>query len=167
MLPLVRKWRSRGHGVHSPFAFSFVTTVLRERCAYYIYEEIDRLAADNTDRHVARRLFRIIIAMRPASVAVNGTLSQACSRAVALALQGFRHAGSGQMLLFGGVDTSSAPIPLLPDQTAVVISRGGALIQLAETLYTPLTRGMLFTGRNMAVIVALDRLPKQKFTVDI
>lgn len=32
--------RSKGFGIHSPFAFYFVRRVLRERCPYYAYENI-------------------------------------------------------------------------------------------------------------------------------
>ncbi len=37
---LRRYHRSKGHGIHSPFAFSFVLNVLRERLPYYGYEDI-------------------------------------------------------------------------------------------------------------------------------
>lgn len=42
--------RSRGFGIHSPFAFYFVRRVLRERCHYYAYEQLTKY------RHVAHRL---------------------------------------------------------------------------------------------------------------
>lgn len=43
--PLI--WLSRfrhrcGYGVHSPFAFRFITEVIYEQAAYYAYEELDR-----------------------------------------------------------------------------------------------------------------------------
>lgn len=38
-----RHRRSRGFGVHSPFAYGFVTTVLSERLPYYAYEELEAL----------------------------------------------------------------------------------------------------------------------------
>ena len=31
----------KGFGVHSPFAFSFITKVIDERCPYYCYDEIE------------------------------------------------------------------------------------------------------------------------------
>ncbi len=31
----------KGFGVHSPFAFSFITKVIDERCAYYCYQDIE------------------------------------------------------------------------------------------------------------------------------
>ncbi|MFI3239144.1 MAG: hypothetical protein R3Y22_00930 [Bacteroidales bacterium] len=38
---LKRYHRSNGHGIHSPFAFHFVTSVLRERTPYYAYKDIE------------------------------------------------------------------------------------------------------------------------------
>lgn len=42
---LSRHHRSGGHGIHSPFAFSFVLNVLRERLPYYDYDLIEQLRA--------------------------------------------------------------------------------------------------------------------------
>ena len=70
--------RSKGFGIHSPFAFSFVLQVLRERCPYYAYDDISSrrklalsLAAD-VARHPriislknAKMLFRIVCYFNP------------------------------------------------------------------------------------------------------
>lgn len=80
-----RRYRtSRGFGVHSPFAFDFITKVLRERDAsYYSYAEIDALCArahrgmtlptmnftaTSFDRQEARMLFRVLCRFNPAEV---------------------------------------------------------------------------------------------------
>lgn len=60
----LRWWRTRGFGIHSPFAFCFVGEVLRERYAYYAYERIGRLVAergrdDRLSFAGAKALFRI------------------------------------------------------------------------------------------------------------
>lgn len=75
---------SRGFGVHSPFAFDFITKVLRERkAAYYAYPEIDalcarahrgmslatqRFTAVSFDRQEARMLFRVLCRFNPDTV---------------------------------------------------------------------------------------------------
>ncbi|WP_289752993.1 hypothetical protein [uncultured Duncaniella sp.] len=67
-----RAWRSRGFGIHSPFAFRFVTCVLRESGEYYAYRELRRIAGD---RKAFRRLalvFRLVCEFRPAVVSVVG-----------------------------------------------------------------------------------------------
>lgn len=35
--------KRKGYGVHSPFAFSFITTVVNERTPFYAYRELSRL----------------------------------------------------------------------------------------------------------------------------
>lgn len=47
---LLRYKRSKGFGVHSPFAFNFILRVLRERCPYYAYDTI------HSRRHRVRKL---------------------------------------------------------------------------------------------------------------
>lgn len=78
--------RSKGFGIHSPFAFSFVLQVLRERCPYYAYDDISSrrklalsLAAD-VARHPriislknAKMLFRIVCYFNPRVMLQIGT----------------------------------------------------------------------------------------------
>ncbi len=80
-----RRYRtSRGFGVHSPFAFDFITKVLRDREAYYYaYPEIDSLCgkthrdglinnmifySSDYERQEARMLFRMLCRFNPAQV---------------------------------------------------------------------------------------------------
>lgn len=80
-----RRYRtSRGFGVHSPFAFEFITRVLRDREAYYYaYPEIDSLcgkthrdglidnmvfSSSDYERQEARMLFRMLCRFNPAQV---------------------------------------------------------------------------------------------------
>ncbi len=44
---LYRRIRYRkGHGVHSPFAFDFITNVIEEKLPYYIFEDIEKRRAE-------------------------------------------------------------------------------------------------------------------------
>lgn len=95
---LARHHRSRGFGIHSPFAFHFVTEVLRERLPYYSYDYIrrQRHAAVKATRHHllhpsiisnknARQLFRVTNFFNPAFIAQFGTdhgVTAACMTAV-------------------------------------------------------------------------------------
>lgn len=79
---------SRGFGVHSPFAFDFITKVLLDREAYYYaYPEIDSLCGkthrdtkiDNMlfrqtdfERQEARMLFRILVKFQPEQIIEMG-----------------------------------------------------------------------------------------------
>lgn len=42
----LRWWRSRGFGIHPPFAYGFVDEVVRERNAYYAYAPLHCVAAE-------------------------------------------------------------------------------------------------------------------------
>ncbi len=74
--------RSKGFGIHSPFAYDFVTTTLRERCRYYGYSliescrgEVCRMLSGARGRHRrvislkgAKRLFRIVCRFNPSAI---------------------------------------------------------------------------------------------------
>lgn len=49
----LRWWRTRGFGIHSPFAFGFVNEIARERYGYYAYPAIDKVCA-RIDRELRR-----------------------------------------------------------------------------------------------------------------
>ncbi|GGH83048.1 putative O-methyltransferase YrrM [Filimonas zeae] len=53
----LRSSNSKGHGVHSPFVFSFITDVLNDKGSYYCYQPIESLRAalqqDNTELEIA------------------------------------------------------------------------------------------------------------------
>ncbi len=83
---LSRHHRSRGFGIHSPFAFYFVRHVLREQLPYYCYEEIDNLRSavvqsmrdvKNHPRVVAfkelKMIFRIVNYFNPQYLLQVGT----------------------------------------------------------------------------------------------
>ena len=40
---LSRHHRSKGHGIHSPFAYNFVRFVLREKLPYYCYDDMEEM----------------------------------------------------------------------------------------------------------------------------
>lgn len=80
--------RSRGFGIHSPFAFDFVTSTLHERYRYYAYADLAdirsqsrRLITDSGRRADRRlisekgmcRLFRIVCRFNPAELLEIGS----------------------------------------------------------------------------------------------
>ncbi|MBE6317421.1 MAG: hypothetical protein E7081_00370 [Bacteroidales bacterium] len=83
---LRRYKRSKGFGIHSPFAFNFVLKVLRERCSYYAYDDIhasrwqaSQLATSKKERRglisfkYAKMIFRITSYFNPQKILQIGT----------------------------------------------------------------------------------------------
>lgn len=67
----LKRFRYRcGYGVHSPFAFDFVTNVIYEKTAYYAYQDIESRvkAGSEQSKTVNRLLFRLVNRMQPAIV---------------------------------------------------------------------------------------------------
>ena len=70
--------KRRGYGVHSPFAFSFITTVINERQPFYAYLELGRLhpwwvrAARLYPVQCRRLLFRLANYEEPKTVRLIG-----------------------------------------------------------------------------------------------
>lgn len=73
--------RSKGFGIHSPFAFNFVLKVLRERCPFYAYDDIhashwqaSQLATTKKERRglisfkYAKMIFRITSHFNPSKI---------------------------------------------------------------------------------------------------
>lgn len=83
---LSRHHRSKGHGIHSPFAYNFVRFVLREKSPYYCYDDMEELrqAVIDTLRDVKKHprvisfkgmkmLFRITNYFNPQRILEVGT----------------------------------------------------------------------------------------------
>ena len=65
---LSRHHRSRGFGIHSPFAFDFVRGVLRERLPYYCYPQLETLRRNIVERTTGRWHRNNIISLKDAKV---------------------------------------------------------------------------------------------------
>lgn len=89
---LFRFRHRQGYGIHSPFAFSFVTDVVYESGAYYAYPELDRLwqqarrsGLTPLRRKDCRLLLRLANYVRPVQAVVVGlgpqSVEMACMRA--------------------------------------------------------------------------------------
>lgn len=66
----------RGYGVHSPFAFDFITNVIYEKTPYYAYEEIEQKQLEKKEiqkkpfrsKKKDRLLFRLVNRMQPSLI---------------------------------------------------------------------------------------------------
>ena len=79
----LRRFRHRrGYGVHSPFAFNFITNVIYERTPYYKYDELlvsqkgqKDCGWDYETGKVKRLLFRVVNYCQPVTIVDAGCLS--------------------------------------------------------------------------------------------
>lgn len=79
LLVWLKRFRYRcGYGVHSPFAFDFITNVVYEKTPYYAYQQIEQVAIDNKDGRDIKKnilspkvnqfLFRLVNRMQPTAI---------------------------------------------------------------------------------------------------
>lgn len=150
-----KRWRhSRGYGIHSPFAYRMVREVLCPPRGYAYY-------AESQLRHAELRLlFRILVALRPATVAVfAGAQQAALEHLVSLALpSAVIHDGAADMLIVHGL----AEVPS-GAADARVIYLNDSRHPLLRTCTLP--HGHIYRNPMRALIVRRQGLPAQTFDI--
>ncbi len=157
---LIRQYRARGHGIHSPFAFSFIGDVLTESGSgygYYSYPELNRLAANSHEARLARLLLRLVSriphGVGPIQVA-NPT------PALVRAVEGA--SGERRLLVINSNRLVEEAQTIIDGEGVIVITDD--LAHLGRRLKESMTHGMSFTsGRGLTVIVSDTTLPLQHF----
>ncbi len=121
----LRRVRHRcGYGVHSPFAFRFLTDVVYEREAYYAYRELDAMLSARwrfRRRKGLHLLFRLTNYVQPSTITVPADCSQV-RRYVQAACP---HAVLEETFSVGETDLC---ILLAPDDVAARMKQGGVLV---------------------------------------
>ncbi len=175
-----RTWRSHGFGVHSPFAFRFITCVLREQAPFYSYQAIRKLAKTEKEFRFLTCLFRIACEVRPTDAIIadrDGDIQRRIlsmsdsTMKVHLLEKGLNPDSINATLLYIGFFSDESIGNIL---TAVrkVISRQGAIICLDipesfnSKLKDMLINGMSFTNGRMTIFISRSDLPRQDFEID-
>lgn len=150
-----RLWRSRGHGVHSPFAYRFIREVLCERQPYYAYEHIPSPAQ--------RLLYRVAVFLQPREIAglggadISAALMAKPEGAWARPPRWACMQASGMAVAAPGV-----PVPQLSahlDRGASVVAFGLSSRSLSE-LAQAMPSGLIFANRaGLAVILPTPHVP--------
>ncbi len=161
-----RMARSKGFGIHSPFAYTFVRHVVNQPCTYYIYSELGA-GMPRASRRMLRLLFRTSLFLRPDIVATTGSVPPETSHAI---LGGTPHAriSTGQqpdLLVAGpGADCRQTLECLHSGGTVFLTSmHSNAMQQLTEHLWQHTECGMLFKGNGNAIFIGKKTLPHQLF----
>lgn len=152
------RWRhGRGFGIHSPFAYRFVTEVLRQEMGYYAY-----LRMPGNDLY--RTVFRIILSLRPESVALVGT--EEYKRAVREAVPHARITAPSKadMIIVDGKSHEGFELDNYPDKHVIVLNYKH--LHAWKAYKEALGCGMTFANKgSLAVAAALPHLPRQDFEV--
>lgn len=154
---LSRYRHSKGFGVHSPFAFRFITEVLGERCQYYDFSRL-------TSAH-QRIVYRIAARISPATFGVAGD-ADASPVGLACPLAEQRD-GAVDLLVAGPGALPALLIPTIDACGVVVIDgRSRPLVEAAKAYLDTKDCGMSFdNGKDFCVLVAYAHLPRQDFSV--
>lgn len=178
--PLGRARRSRGFGVHSPFAFRFITFVLRDRRSiYYSTARIRPLASGRSHRNRLNRLFRIVCDRHPLALILPDNFPEAERRTLLMA--------DSRLSPLTPAEAESAPLPSgrlmlclhrlseehLPTARRVLSTEDSTLVILdirpaqLSALKENLDHLMTFTNGRSAIIVSRHDLPLQTFEINI
>lgn len=164
-----RMLRSRGFGVHSPFAFRFICMVIGERrCAYYAYGRVAECARRAGIRESdLKLLFRLVCEFRPATYAVVGRGCEAAAEVMRLASR--RSARVDDMhradLVWIGSDEACLEQQLdsllACERVVVCLYRCPSLIKyLADH-----SAGMFFHSADKGIVVVRPHLPRQSYSI--
>lgn len=161
MTPLARAvrrwWRSRGHGVHSPFAYRFITTVLRQRgaAAYYAWPRVE--AMPSPEWH--KPLFRLVCEFAPSRVDAL-RLADTEREAIALADSRVEVCADTPGIPFAGIRLTAPGVEVLVERNITGHdSRWAALL-------ASMTSGMTFTDGLVGIAVIRHDLPRQDYEVN-
>ena len=146
---VMRWWRGKGHGVHSPFAYRFIRSVLRERGSYYASTELSRMA----DPKWCGLLFRLVCEFEPVSV-VSPSFTGEERRTIALA---------DSRVAFGIGGREGCLSLECGSMTVTVVRDVCASGPLWEEMKGEMRHGMAFTDGRRVVLVPRPDLPRQDF----
>lgn len=166
-----KRWRhGRGFGIHSPFAYDFITRTLRERLPYYAYDSIDALAADglavNLSQRRLRLLYRIAVRFNPAVIGIFGNRNSEAEMRILRSLRSdvqIRKSPAG--CPFAVINSDSDTLPEISPK-AVYVFPDSRSSDLEQKLWSQVSRGMRFDNcRGFVIIVTSPSLPRQSFEV--
>lgn len=148
---LTRWWRSRGHGIHSPYAYRLITSVLPERGRYYAYDEIEMMS----DPARLKLLFRLVCEFRPATV-LDMMLDDEEKEVILMADSRIRFVDQPDE---ADLVVGSLPLVLREGQAAVIWSAGHTW----RTYKAMLKAGITFSNGRYGIAVNRQGIPRRDY----
>lgn len=168
-----RERTRRGFGVHSPFAFDFITNTLRGgRARYYGYRAVEALPLPP---EWGRRLFRIMVRLNPQSLCYFGSNPGPYREIARQAIPSATFNREARMVIvddFVADELPSLRVALLRAQArgATLIFtdlRTPASLSLWRQILMVTPRGMSFHDTRTGILVADPKLPRQDFDLNL
>ena len=166
-----RWWRSKGFGIHSPFAFYFVTRVLREPLPYYAYPDIERIAfGSSIPSRELKLLFRIVCHFSPAEITLPSGTPGEVAETLRLADSRVKIVADATDFQYyhdvcdDGGEEFRRRVRHVLDGDGVIVLRGAG--SLKRELTDSMPYGMTFTDGNILIAVSRRDLPRQDFEVE-
>lgn len=176
------RWRhSKGFGVHSPYAYRFITDVLNPgRYGYYAYNQLHQLSrGQSIDRgdfyNKAEFLIRLAIFLHTKRIISYGTKSpvaQIVSRALKIVYYGCDVNSKltfkpGDLLIIPkGVDPEATLINMAIENNVPVFALNPG-IQLRNILKLPIKKGVLFTGKTKMLLIPREEMEYLSYPINL
>lgn len=176
------RWRhSKGYGVHSPYAYRFITDVLKPgNYGYYAYHELERLNRNlKSGRasffHESRFLIRLILFLKARRViALGEQIPEARIVAKALKLVYYCCESSSNLTLKAGdfliIPRGATVTREILDEA---VEKNVALLaikpstELREMLTAPLEYGVLFEGENRILLIPRKETQYVSYSINL
>ncbi len=167
---VIRFRRSRGFGVHSPFAYGFITQVLRCRYRFYCWDNLEPevRSSGGIRWNDARALFRTLNQFRPARVYISPGSTGIIEKIV--------RAWSGKCEIL--YNPSGAMFHIVSGEEFTAVSAGDQsddgmiyfCLNVAgnhgwDSLLKSMTRGQTFTNSTTGIAVCDHKLPRHHFEI--
>lgn len=160
---LKRFRHTRGFGVHSPFAFRFITECLREKLHYYAYDSFTGL-----EQCLA---FRIAVFFQPERIVSLSADAEKLAKAAKRGCRRAMHAEAPAVAAFEGVcrrlsiigPSGTASVDDFDDGDVVFAVANPHAVRALQGSLDARGHGMSFIDGDSAVFVIFSTLPRQTF----
>ena len=178
---LKRYWRSKGFGIHSPFAYMFVTEIVHCPYSYYAYAEIADSHAKQFDKkkfHDAKLLHRVAARFSINRSVVSEDEDEVIKKTLLLANSGMELATSiqqtnGQIVYISKLEERlMEKLTMLIESDMVFIFFRGlkkdeAMKSWFSRVAEQLVHGVALKDSDLGIIVVNKKMPAMSFDVKL